>query len=93
MHEPKTIIMENKLNKHQFIEFAERQLEEHVAELNTQYEGRTMANEDEKKTAYEKHFKMFTAELEQKSKELGEEEDSTNTIREYQEKFKRSLSQ
>ncbi len=83
--------MENKVNKHTLLEFAEQRLEEHIAELNTHYEGRTMASEDEKKQAFETHFNMFTAELEEKSKELGDEENDKQTIKEYQEKFKKAL--
>ncbi len=85
------INMENKLNRHNFLEFAEQRLEEHIAELKTHYEGRDMSNNDEKKTAFEKHFNMFTAELEEKSKELGDEETNKKLIAEYQEKFKKSL--
>ncbi len=83
--------MEEKLKKHTFIEFAEQQLKEHIAELNTQYQGRSMDSNEEKKTAIETHFNMFTAELEEKSKELGNEENDKQTIKEYQEKFKKAL--
>lgn len=83
--------MENKVDKHALLEFAEQQLEEHIAELNTHYEGREMASADEKKAAFETHFKMFTAELEEKSKELGDEENNKNVIKEYQEKFTKAL--
>ncbi|MDQ6763118.1 MAG: hypothetical protein M3015_10900 [Bacteroidota bacterium] len=83
--------MEDKVNKHTFLEFAEQQLEEHIAELNTQYEGRSMDSDEEKKTAIETHFNMFTAELEEKSKELGDEENDKQTIKDYQEKFKKAL--
>ncbi len=85
--------MEDKIANHQFIEFAERRLEEHLAELNTRYQGREMANEDERKIAYDRHFKMFTAELEEKSKELGAEADVEDTIKKYQNKFKSSQGQ
>lgn len=83
--------MENKVNKHTLLEFAERQLEEHIAELNTHYQGRSMDSDEEKKQAVETHFNMFTAELEEKSKELGDEENDKQTIKEYQEKFKKAL--
>ncbi|MEO6289189.1 MAG: hypothetical protein ABIO76_04685 [Ginsengibacter sp.] len=83
--------MEDKLNNHKFLEFAEQRLEEHIAELNTHYEGRTMPDNDEKKTAFNKHFNMFTAELEEKTKELGIEETNKKTIEEYREKFRNSL--
>ncbi len=84
--------MENKVNKHALLEFAEQQLEEHIAELNTHYEGREMDSNDEKKAAFDTHLKMFTAELEEKSKELGDEENNKNVIKEYQEKFTKALS-
>ncbi len=83
--------MEDKVNKHTLIEFAEQQLEEHIAELNTHYEGRSMDSEEEKKQAIETHFNMFTAELQEKSKELGDEESDKQTIKEYQDKFKKAL--
>ncbi|MEO6220674.1 MAG: hypothetical protein ABIO81_09625 [Ginsengibacter sp.] len=83
--------MENNLNKHKFLEFAEQQLEKHIAELNTNYKDRTMPADDEKDKAIERHLNMFTAELEEKSKELNEEENSKQIIKEYQEKFKNSL--
>ena len=73
--------MENKVNKHALLEFAEQRLEEHIAELNTHYQGRSMASEDEKKEAFDTHFNMFTAELEEKSKELGDEENNKQTIK------------
>ena len=82
--------MEDKVKKHTFLEFAEQQLEEHIAELNTHYQGRSMDSDDEKKQAIETHFKMFTAELEEKSKELGNNENDKQTITEYQEKFKQA---
>ncbi len=83
--------MENKVDKHALLEFAEQRLDEHIAELNTHYEGREMASDDEKKKAFETHFNMFTAELEEKSKELGNEEDSKQVIKDYQEKFRKAL--
>lgn len=83
--------MDNKLSNHTFTEFAEQKLEEHIAELKTQYEGKTMSSEDEKKTAYDKHFKMFSAELKEKIKELGEEEENHPELKKYQERFKASL--
>ncbi|MEO8569331.1 MAG: hypothetical protein ABI419_09345 [Ginsengibacter sp.] len=85
--------MENKVDKHHLLEFAEQRLEEHIAELKTQYMGREMPSEDEKKNAFEKHLNMFTAELEEKSKELGDEQNDKQTIKDYQEKFKKSLSE
>lgn len=83
--------MEEKLRKHTLVEFAEQQLKEHIAELNTQYQGRSMDSDEEKKTAIDTHFNMFTAELEEKSKELGNEENDKQTITDYQEKFKKAL--
>lgn len=83
--------MEEKLRKHTLVEFAEQQLKEHIAELNTQYQGRSMDSDEEKKTAIDTHFNMYTAELKEKSKELGNEENDKQTIKEYQEKFKKAL--
>lgn len=83
--------MEDKVRNHTLIEFAEQRLKEHIAELNTQYQGRTMDSNDEKKQAIETHFNMFTAELEEKCKELGDEESDKQTIEEYQEEFKKAL--
>lgn len=83
--------MENKVDNHALLEFAEQRLDEHIAELNTHYEGREMASDDEKKNAFETHFNMFTAELGEKSKELGNEEDSKQVIKDYQEKFRKAL--
>lgn len=83
--------MENKVDKHNLLEFAEQRLEEHITELKTHYEGRELAPDDEKKKAFETHYNMFTAELREKSKELGDEENDKQTIKEYQEKFKKAL--
>lgn len=83
--------MEDKVNKHNLLVFAEQRLDEHIAELNTHYEGRTMASDDEKKKAFETHYNMFTAELEEKSKELGDEENDEQVIKDYQEKFRKAL--
>ncbi len=83
--------MEDKVNKHALLEFAEQRLDEHIAELNTHYEGRAMASDDEKKKAFETHYNMFTAELEEKSKELGDEENDKQVIKDYQEKFRKAL--
>lgn len=85
--------MENKVDKHNLLEFAEQRLEEHVAELNTHYEGRSMPSNDEKKTAFETHLNMFKAELEEKSKELGDEENNKELIKDYLEKFKNALNE
>ena len=41
--------MENKTSDHDLIEFAEQRLKEHIAELNTHYEGREMPSNDERK--------------------------------------------
>ncbi len=84
--------MENKVNKHNLLEFAEQRLEEHLAELHTHYEGKSMPSNDEKKTAFDTHLNMFKAELEEKSKELGDEENNKQVIKEYQEKFKNALT-
>ena len=83
--------MENKVNKHALLEFAEQRLEGHIAELNIHYKGRAMASNDEKKKAFETHYNMFTAELEEKSKELGDEENDEQVIKDYQEKFRKAL--
>ncbi len=83
--------MENKVDKHNLMEFAEQRLEEHISELNTHYEEREMASEDEKKEAFTTHFNMFTAELKEKSKELGDEENDKQVIKNYQEKFNKAL--
>ena len=50
-----------------------------------------MASDDEKKKAFETHYNMFTAELEEKSKELGDEENAEQVINDYQEKFRKAL--
>ena len=81
--------MENKVNKHEFVEFAEQQLKEHIAELNTHYEGREI-DSDEKTQAIETHSNMFRAELQEKSKELGDDENN-DLIKEYEQKFKEAL--
>ena len=83
--------MNQKLSTHTFIEFAEQKLEEHIAELKTQYEGKVMPDKDERKSAYEKHFNMFTAELTEKYKELGEDEKIHKELEDYQQKFQNSL--
>ncbi len=83
--------MEDKVNKHNLLVFAEQRLDEHISELNTHYEGRTMASDDEKKKAFETHYNMFTAELEEKSKELGDEENNEQVIKDYQERFRKAL--
>ena len=83
--------MENKVNKHSLVEFAERRLKEHIAELNTRYQGRQMASEEEKKKAIETHLNMFKSELREKNKELGDEQEGNNIIKGYEEKFKKEL--
>lgn len=83
--------MENKLDNHTIVAYAEQQLAEHIAELKTQYEGREMPSNDEKKEAFEKHCKMFRAELEEKFKELGYEEKGQDIIKEYIEKYNKAL--
>ena len=83
--------MENKTSDHDLIEFAEQRLKEHIAELNTHYEGREMPSNDEKKKAIDIHFNMFKAELEEKSKELNVEGDDRKIIKDYEEKFKQAI--
>lgn len=83
--------MNEKLSTHTFIEFAEQKLEEHIAELKTHYEGKVMPDKEEKESAYKKHFNMFTAELTEKFKELGEDENVHKELQNYQQKFKSSL--
>jgi adenosine deaminase len=83
--------MNEELVTHTFIEFAEQKLEEHIAELKTHYEGKVMPDKEEKESAYKKHFNMFTAELNEKFKELGEEEIVWKELEAYQQKFKNSL--
>ncbi len=83
--------MESKISNHDLIEFAEQRLEEHIAELNAHYQGREMASDDEKKKAIDTHFNMFKAELEEKSKELGNGQEHTAIIKEYEKKFRQAL--
>lgn len=84
--------MKERLSTHTFTEFAEQKLEEHLAELNTHYEGKVMPSNDEREQAYEKHFGTFTAELKEKIKELGEEEKDHAEVKRYQEKFREALA-
>ncbi|MEP6583138.1 MAG: hypothetical protein ABJA90_02675 [Ginsengibacter sp.] len=84
--------MENKVNQHNILEFAEQRLEEHMAELNTHYEGREMGSNDEKKKAFETHLNMFTAELTEKCKELGDEKGSQQVVADYQRKFNEAFN-
>ena len=83
--------MENKVNKHALIEFAEQRLEEHIAELKKHYEGRETPSGDEKEKAIDKHLNMFKAVLEEKSKGLGDEEMSKDIIEEYGRKFRKLI--
>ncbi len=83
--------MENKSTRHDFLVYAEQQLEAHTAELKTNFEGRGMSSGEEKTKAFDISFNMFTAQLEQKSKELNIEEDSKKIIKEYQQKFRERL--
>lgn len=83
--------MEDKSTNHDFLVYAEQQLEAHIEELNKTYEGREMPSNEEKSKAFETRFNMFTAQLNEKSKELCIEPESEKIIEEYQQKFKERL--
>ncbi len=85
--------MEKKNSNHDLREFAEQRLKEHIEELNTHYQGKTMPSKDEKTKAFETHYNMFSAELEEKNKELGDDKANEHTIKEYLQKFKKDLPQ
>lgn len=81
--------MENKEKNHDLVEFAEQQLKEHIAELNTHYQGREIDSK-EKQEAIATHLNMLRAELKEKSKELSGNENN-DVISEYEQKFKQAL--
>ena len=53
-----------------FRDFAEKELENHLAELNTKYQNEPMSSKELKGKAYEEHTKIYRKELEQKANEL-----------------------
>lgn len=53
-----------------FRDFAEKELENHLAELNTKYQNEPMSSKELKRKAYDEHTKIYRKELEQKENEL-----------------------
>ena len=53
-----------------FREFTEKELENHLAELNTKYQNEPMSSKELIRKAYDEHKKIYTIELEEKENEL-----------------------
>lgn len=53
-----------------FKQFAEKELKNHIAELNTRYQNEPLASDELKQEAYKEHQKIYTQELEDEIQSL-----------------------
>jgi len=70
------ITMEKETNEvGSFKQFAEKELKNHLAELNTRYENESLGSKEVKQQAYKEHQKIYSQELEDKIQSLLSVED------------------
>lgn len=80
-----------------FHQYAEDRLKEHMAELKTKYQNENLPSAEEKKKAFEEHFKHYKDELTVQMKELSKNNTDSakqlnNVYKMYEVKFEKNYN-